>query len=49
LLGGPRQVGKATLLLEIAAQAGRHAIYAAADAPEAAQPGFRERLTPQPA
>ncbi|MCK9460777.1 MAG: AAA family ATPase [Proteobacteria bacterium] len=45
LIAGPRQVGKTTLLLEIAAQADRHAIYAAADAPEAALPGFWERLT----
>ena len=44
LLAGPRQVGKTTLLLEIAKQAGRRAVYAAADAPEAALPGFWERL-----
>jgi hypothetical protein len=43
LLAGPRQVGKTTLLLEIAEQAGRQAVYAAADAPEAALPGFWER------
>src|SRR5689334_10782769 len=44
LLAGPRQVGKTTLLLEIAERHGRAAIYAAADAPEAALPGFWERL-----
>jgi predicted AAA+ superfamily ATPase len=44
LLAGPRQVGKTTLLLEIAQQAGKRAVYAAADAPEAALPGFWERL-----
>jgi predicted AAA+ superfamily ATPase len=44
LLAGPRQVGKTTLLLEIAEQAGKQAVYAAADAPEAALPGFWERV-----
>jgi hypothetical protein len=44
LLAGPRQVGKTTLLLELARDAGEQAIYAAADAPEAALPGFWERL-----
>lgn len=44
LLAGPRQVGKTTLLLELAAQYGRSAIYAAVDGPEAALPGFWERL-----
>ena len=44
LLAGPRQVGKTTLLLEIAEQAGKRAVYAAADAPEAVLPGFWERL-----
>lgn len=44
LLAGPRQVGKTTLLLEIADSLGRQAVYAAADAPEAALPGFWERL-----
>ncbi len=44
LLSGPRQVGKTTLLLELAAQLGRAAVYAAADGPEAALPGFWERL-----
>ena len=44
LLTGPRQVGKTTLLLELADQLGPQAIYAAADAPEAALPGFWERL-----
>jgi len=42
--GGPRQVGKTTLILEIADRLGRQAVYAAADAPEAALPGFLERL-----
>src|SRR5271167_2121522 len=44
LLAGPRQVGKTTLLLELAEKAGTQSIYAAADAPEAALPGFWERL-----
>jgi uncharacterized protein len=44
LLAGPRQVGKTTLLLEIAAHGGTAAIYAAADGPEAALPGFWDRL-----
>ena len=44
LLAGPRQVGKTTLLLEIAGSLGRQAVYAAADAPEAALPGFWDRL-----
>ena len=44
LLTGPRQVGKTTLLLEIAAALDRQAIYAALDGPEAALPGFWERL-----
>lgn len=44
LLSGPRQVGKTTLLLELADRIGRSAIYAAADGPEAALPGFWERL-----
>ncbi len=44
LLAGPRQVGKTTLLLEIAGDLGALALYAAADAPEAALPGFWERL-----
>jgi len=44
LLAGPRQVGKTTLLLDLAEQAGEQAVYAAADAPEAALPGFWDRL-----
>jgi hypothetical protein len=44
LLAGPRQVGKTTLLLAIADDLGEEALYAAADAPEAALPGFWERL-----
>jgi predicted AAA+ superfamily ATPase len=44
LLSGPRQVGKTTLLLEIATELGKQAIYAAMDGPEAALPGFWERL-----
>lgn len=43
LLTGPRQVGKTTLLLEIAAQLGDGAVYAAGDEPDAAVPGFWER------
>lgn len=44
LLSGPRQVGKTTLLLELQAQLGPGAIYAAADDPSAALPGFWDRL-----
>jgi predicted AAA+ superfamily ATPase len=44
LLAGPRQVGKTTLLLELAERFGSRAVYAAADGPEAALPGFWERL-----
>ena len=43
LLTGPRQVGKTTLLLDIAGQFGDAAIYAAGDEPDAALPGFWER------
>ena len=44
LLAGPRQVGKTTLLLELADELQDKALYAAADSPEAALPGFLERL-----
>jgi predicted AAA+ superfamily ATPase len=44
LLSGPRQVGKTTLLLELAKERSNSAIYAAGDGPEAALPGFWERL-----
>jgi predicted AAA+ superfamily ATPase len=44
LLGGPRQVGKTTLLLELAGELGPAARYAAMDSPEAALPGFWERI-----
>lgn len=44
LLAGPRQVGKTTLLLALCAQHPSTSIYAAADGPEAALPGFWERL-----
>lgn len=43
LLTGPRQVGKTTLLLDIANQFGDAAVYAAGDEPDAAFPGFWER------
>ena len=43
LLTGPRQVGKTTLLLELASRLGPGVIYAAADGPEATLPGFWER------
>lgn len=42
VLAGPRQVGKTTLLLELAEAAGPAAIYAACDGPEASVPGFWE-------
>jgi uncharacterized protein len=44
LLAGPRQVGKTTLLLDLARRHGSAAIYATMDGPEAALPGFWERL-----
>lgn len=44
LLSGPRQVGKTTLLLELAKNLGEQSLYAAADSPEAALPGHWERL-----
>lgn len=44
LLAGPRQVGKTTLLLEIADLMQDSVVYAAADGPEAVLPGFWERL-----
>src|SRR5262249_36722367 len=43
LLTGPRQVGKTTLLLEIADRFRERAVYAAGDEPDAALPGFWER------
>lgn len=43
LLTGPRQVGKTTLLHEVAAHFGDAAVYAAGDEPDAALPGFWER------
>jgi hypothetical protein len=42
ILCGPRQVGKTTLLLEIARKRKQRAIYAAADTTEAALPGWWE-------
>ena len=47
--GAPRQVGKTTLLLELAASAGKQAVYAAADAPEAALPKGRRMYPSEPA
>jgi hypothetical protein len=44
LLSGPRQVGKTTLMLELVDRLGPQAVYAACDGPEAAVPGFWERL-----
>lgn len=44
LLAGPRQVGKTTLLLELARDLGDAALYAACDSPEASAPGFWDRL-----
>jgi len=44
LLTGPRQVGKTTLLLELADGLGSGGIYAAADGPDAALPGFLDRI-----
>ena len=44
IVTGPRQVGKTTLLQQIARDLEPKALYAAADSPEAALPGFWERL-----
>lgn len=44
LLSGPRQVGKTTLLLELARDLGEKAIYVSADGPEATLPAFWERI-----
>lgn len=44
LLAGPRQVGKTTLLLELARALGCRAIYLSGDGPEAAAPGAWDRL-----
>ena len=43
ILTGPRQVGKTTLLLELAEAFGDRAAYVAGDDPDAALPGFWER------
>jgi uncharacterized protein len=43
ILTGPRQVGKTTLLLELAEAFGDQAVYAAGDDPDADLPGFWER------
>ena len=43
LLTGPRQVGKTTLLLQLARQFGETTVYMAGDDPDAALPGFWER------
>ena len=42
MLTGPRQVGKTTILLEIAREWGDRALYLAMDSPEAALPGWWE-------
>jgi len=44
LIAGPRQVGKTTLLLELEGSWAGEAVYAAADAPAAALPGWWENL-----
>ncbi|MBI3447683.1 MAG: ATP-binding protein [Acidobacteria bacterium] len=44
ILTGPRQVGKTTLLLDLAESFGESAVYAAGDGPEAALPGLWERV-----
>lgn len=43
ILTGPRQVGKTTLVLDLAEQFGDAAIYVAGDDPQAGLPGFWER------
>jgi predicted AAA+ superfamily ATPase len=44
LLVGPRQVGKTTLLLDLAKAWQDHGLYVAADAPASQLPGWRERV-----
>lgn len=44
LLTGPRQVGKTTLLLDLADHIGENSYYVAADDPQAGLPGFWERM-----
>jgi predicted AAA+ superfamily ATPase len=44
ILTGPRQVGKTTLLLELAARWEPRALYAACDGPDAGLPGFWSRV-----
>lgn len=44
ILQGPRQLGKTTALLQLAAEWGEKAIYAAADSAEASLPGWWETL-----
>lgn len=44
MLVGPRQVGKTTVLLALARELGKGALYAACDSPEAGLGGFWERL-----
>src|SRR5262245_35037583 len=44
LLAGPRQVGKTTLLLSLAADLGDHALDVACGGPDATLPGLWERL-----
>jgi len=44
LVAGPRQVGKTTLLLELARELTPRVVYAACDGPEAAVPGFWQRV-----
>jgi hypothetical protein len=44
IVTGPRQVGKTTLLQQLARDLEPRALYAAADSPEASLPGFWERL-----
>lgn len=44
IVTGPRQVGKTTLLLELAKQAPEHSVYSALDGPEAAVAGHFGRL-----
>ena len=44
LIVGPRQVGKTTLILEIASEWAGRSLYASADTPEAALPNWREGI-----
>lgn len=44
IVSGPRQIGKTTLLMKLAKEWGKRAVYVAADSPEASMPGWWDVL-----